>query len=368
MQRAVKWTVAITCLASCTVRADTRTPYPAGEAITVVTASGSITGKLQDSATADWVYLVESKSGDEIRIPLSAIQVLRRVAPRLEGARAAAHPAAEGVSSSRKYVVYVHGICQHGKGYSESWWSSMKRFVDVPEANQVEILWSDIVNEESAAQDAQSLASQQETSRRIKETLRDRANRQAVQAFGNESLDRAAQEGVLDNIPLLNCVDDFTRYMLNDDTRNRILARFDEKVKPLLHREGTVIEVISHSWGTVVAYEALRRMDLDAEVKGSVHNLFSVGSALSIGEVRANLLPANRNCKRPRFVNRWTNINARFDIVGGHIPGAIDEENLDLRPVGCSLFPNPVCSHSSYFHADNLAVNRDIFGRAIISN
>jgi hypothetical protein len=174
--------------------------------------------------------------------------------------------------------------------------------------------------------------------------------------------------GLLNDIPNKECIDDFMMYLFNDSVRQAVRQRFIDVVRPLL-AAGQDVDVISHSWGTVVAYEALHTMDGQAEqLSGRVRNLFTVGSALSISEVKRRLDPGASG-QRPALVDHWVNLNARFDIVGGHLMGdpfAVDEEYLGLKPVGCRTFiPDPVCSHSSYFNADNLAVNRDIFGRLI---
>jgi hypothetical protein len=61
-------------------------------------------------------------------------------------------------------------------------------------------------------------------------------------------------------------------------------------------------------------------------------------------------------------------LNARFDSVGVHLRGyfAVDQEYLDLPPVGCSnLIPNPSCAHGSYFNPQNVLVNRDLFASSI---
>src|SRR5690606_17873100 len=72
----------------------------------------------------------------------------------------------------------------------------------------------------------------------------------------------------------------------------------------------------------------------------------------------------------PENVLRWINLDARGDLVGGPIQGqpfAVDEEHLNLEPVGCRVGPgsivSPVCAHSSYFHPANTRVNRDILAR-----
>ena len=123
---------------------------------------------------------------------------------------------------------------------------------------------------------------------------------------------RAADRAPL-GIPGLDCVDDFVKYLSNDDVRAAVQQRFLDIVLPVL-QSGAAIEVVSHSWGTVVAYEALRRLD-SAAVPGQVHRLFTVGSAVSIVPVQSRL--QFRDGRRPHHVQRWINLDARGDIVGG---------------------------------------------------
>jgi len=172
------------------------------------------------------------------------------------------------------------------------------------------------------------------------------------------------------NIPGIECIDHFVEYLLDDGIRSQVIDRFNRVVQPLLQQGNAVVNVISHSWGTVVAYEALRGYDPAAQfADGIIPNLFTVGSALSIAAVKRMLLANSIDGARPRLVRNWANLNARFDIVGGHLQGnpfQVDAEYLDLAPIGCStLIPNPVCAHSSYFNLANEAVNRDIFARYV---
>ncbi len=174
-------------------------------------------------------------------------------------------------------------------------------------------------------------------------------------------------------LPDLNCIDDFMAYLFNDGIRSQVLGRFNTVVRPLL-QSGAKLEIISHSWGTVVAYEALRQMDSDAQFPdGSVLNFFTVGSGLSVFEVQQRLLPTSSNGLRPRVANRWINLNAHGDVVGGRLqdnPFQVDAEFLNLDPVTCGSFlgvVNPACAHGSYFQSANLGVNRDIFGHYVES-
>jgi hypothetical protein len=317
---------------------------------------------------------------------------------RARGARPPTAVAAADVTAA--HVVYVHGICAHAAGFSDPWWAALKPFVpDIPDENRHEVLWSDLIGAAAVAAPAAHAArlaaaaqaltqpfadpARPALAEHIKDILADRAQRQLIEAslhtarpeaFGAPapppaavvSLESAAPLALV-SIPGLECVDDFAQYLLDRATRDQVIARFTAVAQPLI-AAGARLEVISHSWGTVVAYEALRLMDGSSNGQ-PVHNLFTVGSALSIWPVRRSLLPEAADGRRPQRVQTWVNLNARFDIVGGHLRGSpfeVDFEYLDLTPVGCSgLIPSPVCAHSSYFNPQNTAVNRDIFAHHI---
>ena len=159
--------------------------------------------------------------------------------------------------------------------------------------------------------------------------------------------------------------------MLNSATRNAILAEFDAVVRPLL-TAGHSLHIVGHSWGTVVAYEGLRRLDTPS-LTGKVKNLFTLGSALSIGAVQSNLFGRVTDGRLPTHVDRMINLDAGGDIVGGPIGDefVVAREYTGLEPTGCTTVPflgvalNPVCAHRSYFLRDNLEVNRDILARFI---
>jgi hypothetical protein len=280
-----------------------------------------------------------------------------------------------------RHLVYVHGICRHSAGFSDPWWAAVS--ADVPslqpgdlDGNRHEVLWSDLVTPLRLAA-ARVGGEQAKVRDRIRATLQDRLERQRhdaiPQARGVARPQAMSAALGLPAIPGLDCIDDFLTYLFNDTVRTSILNRFHAVVRPLL-QAGSQVEVISHSWGTVVAYEALRQLDNDPQMPaGAVLNFFTVGSALSIFEVQQNLLPTSSDGQRPRVVIRWINLNAHGDIVGGHLqdsPFQVDSEFLNLDPITCTAFlgiVDPSCAHSSYFQPENVAVNRDIFGSFIES-
>ena len=289
-------------------------------------------------------------------------------------------------------LVYVHGICLHDEGYSLGWWNSLAPHLKATLKNQLssnrhEVLWSRHVTPTDRAlsmSDSGMTRSQEQERKAIQEmltvVLEERAafevsasmregNRDASamrsaggqQAGPEESISRAAF-----GIPGIDCVDDFSKYLASDRVRAAVIDEFVNVVRPML-AAGQTIDVISHSWGTVVAYEALRLLE-GANLTGTVANFFTVGSALAVSLIRKRLRPGDG--RKPRMVDLWINLDAKSDFVGGSLRAvdlAVDAEFLDLAPVGCSGFGWPVklytpaCAHSSYFHGDNHAVNRDIF-------
>jgi hypothetical protein len=299
---------------------------------------------------------------------------------RLVGAPPSALAAMPGRALAGRYLVTVHGICDHPKGYSNSWWAALSPWTTVFGAGTLddtrrEVLWSPVVHgralEAARAIADPTAAERAEFAARVRGVLEDRTATAAMEQAGTAAAARDVITPELAparalNIPGIPCINDFTVYMFDDSIRAQVLACFTSVLGPLL-RAGAEIDIISHSWGTVVAYEGLRELEDGGLTSPLVHNFFTVGSALSIFPVKLRLRPANRDGRKPAMVGRWINLDAKGDPVGGRLKGQpfdVDEEDLDLPNLGCG-FVDAVCAHSSYFKVENLQVNRDIFARNI---
>jgi hypothetical protein len=278
-----------------------------------------------------------------------------------------------GLRASGRVLVTVHGIGNHPPGYSNSWWQALSPHVgatfdpsDLGRGRQ-EVLWSDLVNRSRSLQ--RSLPAEEVNALRqsILDVIDDRQSHDA------------ARSGRLDQLPVARggaiAIDDFLVYMLDDGMRRRILERFTRVVGPLL-AAGTRIDLISHSWGTVVAYEGLRELEKRG-LTGRVANWFTAGSALSIAPVQGRLRQENRpaNGRRapyPALVDAWINLDAKGDLVGGPLGSRfpVTREYLELDPTSCARqFWGGYeigCAHGSYFQVPNLRVNRDIFAGHIL--
>lgn len=275
-----------------------------------------------------------------------------------------------------RHLVYVHGICRHVAGYSDGWWDALHPYTNAfgdgaRDVTRHEVLWSDLVNARGirAATDAET-SDRAEFAARVRGALEDRMAAHAMRvgpsitspALHRELVTRdlIADRGL--SLPGINCIDDFSVYMFDDGVREQIIGRFTGVVKPLLDA-GNTVDIISHSWGTVVAYEGLRALEDAGVTAPNVRNFFTAGAALSIYPVKLRLRPQNRDGRKPAQVGTWINLDASGDPVGGHLQGnpyLVDAEYLDLSNMGCGWF-DASCAHGSYFLASNVIVNRDIF-------
>lgn len=288
----------------------------------------------------------------------AALEVLARLVP-------AAPMIGRGLPT--RVLVPVHGICRHVAGYSDEWWRALRPFTTVYGAGTLgdarrEVLWSDLVNQRSlAGGDREIDRDRAAFAAAVRGVLEDRTiddapgDREAFDGDGTRAL----------SLPGFNCIDDFSVYMFDDSVRAEVIARFVEVVRPLLEG-GVAIDVLSHSWGTVVAYEGLRELEARFTTP-LVRNFFTLGSALSMLAVRKRLRAANQDGRKPRNTRWWVNLDARGDPVGGALKGRpfqVDEEHLGLSNMGCG-FLNAKCAHGSYFKEGNVAVNRDVLARNI---
>jgi hypothetical protein len=80
--------------------------------------------------------------------------------------------------------------------------------------------------------------------------------------------------------------------------------------------------VVSHSMGTVVAYDCLERIPDAPEVDG----LLTIGSPLGLDEVQDKLRPEwSRDDGYPAKVGRWVNVYDRLDPVAGFDPALAND-------------------------------------------
>jgi hypothetical protein len=273
----------------------------------------------------------------------------------------------------QRRIVWVHGIGEHRSGYSRPWRAVFDPFLNLSEDDYLEVLWEPVMEGRPPGSRARGAAIRLSAPERAEERLirlelEARLAQQAVvesaPAGGARSgarprewsaARRHAPRGFLDVIFNPNeSIGDFARYLASRRLRLAVKEAFKLQLRPLIG-ERITISVISHSWGTVVAHDAL--VDLASEAPGlRVAHLFTLGSPLWL--VRPFL--DERSGTRPATVAHWTNVHAKGDLVGSWLKPAFKvDRDYEVPSVGRD-------AHGSYFVKGNEAVQRDLMASRIL--
>ncbi|HSK92551.1 MAG TPA: hypothetical protein VLA76_00680 [Candidatus Angelobacter sp.] len=272
----------------------------------------------------------------------------------------------------KRCIVWVHGIGEHRTGYSKPWRTVFNEFLKLADADYVEVLWEPVMEGRppgargAPAGGVRLTPEERADERRIRAELEARLAQQAVTEGGAGArylgrprewgaARRATPRGFWDVVTNPGeSIGDFARYLASRRIRLAVKECFKLKLRPLAG-ESVDISVISHSWGTVVAHDAL--VDLAAETPDlRVANLFTLGSPLWL----VRLLLEERSGRRPKSVDFWMNVHARGDLVGSWIkPGFKVDRDYEVPSVGRD-------AHGSYFVKGNEAVQRDLVAARIL--
>jgi hypothetical protein len=275
-------------------------------------------------------------------------------------------PLSLAAASRDSVVVWVHGIGDHEPGYSDPWRVAFNRYLELPRESFIEVVWDDVFDR-SRSRDFELLhggalpaltAEEERRAEQVKAALREivEARMSMLPPPGGESRragqprDRVAERGFGEWVFNFDeYIGDFVKYLVSSSMRDAIDERLVAKLRGPL-ADGRRVELITHSWGTVVGYHTLSRLE-----RGMVHTHCTLGSPLWMGPVRRllGLGDGKDHCAW------WINVDAEGDVIGGDLSAHFKVDHDFHVP---SLGPNP---HGSYFVADNTLVQRDIVARAI---
>ena len=285
-------------------------------------------------------------------------------------------------------IVWVHGIGDHPPGYSAAWTQVFNPFLNLPPDGYIEVCWDSVFT------GILSLDSGDDTP--LGSILRDATltPRQQVQAAALEAelatILQARADALQPRIPgplalgpdqplewsdrfgapapplalgllpewLTNpnaYLGDFVKYLVSRRVRNAVKEKAKEKLRPLAGA-GDRCALITHSWGTVVAYDALTDLAIEQPTL-QINHLVTLGSPLWL--VRPFL--HDRTGRKPAQTTTWINIHAEGDPVGSYLRPAFAVDHDYLVP---TFGPD---AHGSYFFDGNALVQRDIVAVAILA-
>ncbi len=132
--------------------------------------------------------------------------------------------------------------------------------------------------------------------------------------WGGDSLDwlkkhfgfEALADGVLEAK-----LEDLSQYYEKDNIRKELRGRLREELNA---HEGESIMLISHSMGTIIAYDALRELGQENSQVRIAH-FITIGSPLGMPHVRHNIIEEWGQARTPSNVDRWSNLADKRDPV-----------------------------------------------------
>jgi hypothetical protein len=300
-------------------------------------------------------------------------------------------------------LVWVHGIGDHLPGYSEPWEQSFNPHLSFQHANYVEVVWETVFDSAIEALRLEARAdgapvvmtpreqlAEAEVRAQLKAILAARASafdemRAPAPAAGPEAAvaggeilewsavqdasaeragpeglprERAAREG--GRFGLFSLLDeyigDFTSYLVSPRIRAAVQEEAKKILRPLASND-LKVSIVAHSWGTVVAYDALLDLELEAPSL-QVANLFTLGSPL--WAVRSLL--EDSSGRKPGGLGFWMNVTASGDLIGSWLSPAFNVDSDNLVP-----WFGDGDAHGSYFVIDNVAVQRDLIAKTILN-
>ena len=119
--------------------------------------------------------------------------------------------------------------------------------------------------------------------------------------------------------------------------------------------------VVSHSMGTVIAYDCLKRLDGCATIDG----LITIGSPLGLDEIQDKLTPGWSRAEgfpSATVTGRWTNLFDRLDPVCGFDPQLASDYG---RPAGAAVEDIPVQNEGTWRHSATKYIRQPAFGAAL---
>ena len=257
----------------------------------------------------------------------------------------------------KKIIIGIHGLSNKPKAdlLSKGWELAIKEGlsknykIDNPNINFESVYWADVLYEEADTNADLYKEAESGAIKSYKENWLDHV-REGIFEWGGDILDKMHEScgvNVIGNKILETKLPDLSKYYKDDNIQKELRKRLE---KVILDNVDKKIMLISHSMGSIIAYDVLREIGRKYPLL-VINHFITMGSPLGIPQVRYKISQENALVRTPTVVAKWSNFSDKRDPVAIDISLADDYEANDSGvQVKDTLVANDwgVIHHKSY--------------------
>lgn len=185
--------------------------------------------------------------------------------------------------------------------------------VNDPDINFASVYWADVTYDEIDPEPDLYKPAKDGALKTYEDTWIDSV-REGVFDWGGDILDAMKKYFGFDQTAdavLKHKLTDLSRYYREQDIRDELRGRLQEEI--LRHQDKRIM-ILSHSMGTIIAYDVLRAMGR-SHPRLVIDHFVTMGSPLGLPHVRAKIAEESPKVRTPSIVKKWSNFADKRDPV-----------------------------------------------------
>lgn len=133
------------------------------------------------------------------------------------------------------------------------------------------------------------------------------------------------------NAVLESKLKDLYAYYTDKEIQGELRGRFEDAITKYMNA-GDRIMVVSHSMGTIIAYDVLRKLGKDRR-NFYIEHFITLGSPLGLPHVKYKIKEENHLVRTPSIVKKWSNLADRRDPVAldTHLSDDYQTNDFDVK-------------------------------------
>ncbi len=268
-----------------------------------------------------------------------------------------------------KLLIGIHGLSNKPEAdVLENWWKmsiieGLKKNTgfENPKINYESVYWADVMYDEPDPEPDAYREAKEGDLKTYEESWID-SIRKGVFDWGGDILDAAKKHmgvGKIADEVLERKLKDLSRYYKEPETRNTLRERLKSKI---VENQEKRLMILSHSMGTIIAYDVLRDLGRDYP-RLMIDHFVTLGSPLGLPHVKHKITMESGYVRTPSIVKKWSNFADKRDPVSLDINLAGDyAPNADGVQVEDDLIANDWggIHHKSYGYLRTPEVSKTI--------